>query len=382
VSGRSWARAAGALFTLTAGSVFGGALGVTGACDPGAACDAYAQTRARCPKHKDFKPNPDLFRAVCEAGAAVNPAVAHEVQCADGGEVGCEAFWRCVRHHEEARRAAEVTRAAGASRWDTVRLGCEDPSAPPTPGGPLADACQGAYGALAHVHEKELRATRDALFPAPPAPSVPTKAGGTPQPKPPREDELKARCDEERALARLLTPPQRTRLEGLCEQVMDAGVARRAVDDAETNLRGHKRYIPSSCRRASARLRTRDAHGARDLDGWRERAARAVAKACYVELGEAILTAELEKKRAGKGVCGHAAREVLRAVDEMHLRGPALDRAVARIRGRCAPPPTPGAREGEPPKELSPPKRPAAPGRRGTGRSRPRARGRAASPPR
>ena len=359
------------------------------ACDAGPSCESYAKTRARCPREPGPAPNAALYRAVCRASAAVNPAVAREVACAGHGQRPCDTFWRCVHEGQERQRAAEVSHAAARQRWDDMRLACEDPVAPPSPNGELAAACAAAYGALAQAHEEELRATRDAIFPAGPTSTEASKTNpGVPH-KLPREDELKARCAAEAALAARLTPAQGDRLSGLCQQALDALAARRAVDDAETNLAGHKRYVPASCRRASARLRAGDAP---DADGWRAQALQRVTATCYVSLGEAILSAEQAKPRGSGGTCGHATREILRAVDDFGLRSPALDRAAARVRARCTAPKTkagrrPGDKRGPSPRKTRPPRlsRPKPPGaraRRGTARSGPTRPSRGASPPR
>lgn len=362
------------------------ALLASSGCAGGPSCDTYAATRARCPGAPGRAPSAALYEAVCETGAAVNPAVAHEVACAGDGRQGCDTFWRCVHQQEEAERAAEVSAAGAAGRWDYVRLVCEDPTAAPTAGGPLMAACRESYATLAQAREADLRRTRDRLFPADLHAHQPSDAAAPHtaphKSAPPSEDALKQRCAEEDLLAVRLAPGEAARLEALCQQVQDALAARRAEGDAATNLKGHKRYIPASCRRAAARLKASDAP---DVDGWRERAHQRVAKACYVELGAAILEAELAKPHGARGSCGHATREVLRAVDDLGLRAPSMDRAVARVRRRCAPPGAPhpkGEVGATRPARVSPPRRRDAPSLRGSARSRPTRPGRAPSRPR
>lgn len=216
----------------------------------------------------------------------------------------CEEYTACINALSDARYAAKIRKQieaalASGEKMDEVLQTCrfsgvEDPE--------ITKLCGELFTRALDTATRDLEGIRD------------------------RGENPESRCFDVILVAEKVSPEAKTRMKALCDEVDAARSARTAITEARKNLDARTLEVPYQCGIAVEDLE-------RVGNDWARARLAEVTKACYLELGGAILPAVVPGMQLN---CDYQVDQIYKAVKKYNLKDATVDPWIEKATAKCS----------------------------------------------
>lgn len=225
-----------------------------------------------------------------------------ELECVN--KASCEEYTSCINALSDARYASKIRKQIEAAlqsgeKMDEVLQTCrfsgvEDAT--------ITKLCGELFTRALDTATKDLEGIRD--------------KGENPESK----------CFDVILIAEKVSPAAKTKLKALCDEVDAARSAKTAITEARKNIDARTMEVPYQCGIAVEDLE-------RVGNDWARAKLQDVTKACYVELGAAILPAVVPGMQLN---CDYQVDQIYKVVKKYNLKDPAVDPWIEKATPKCS----------------------------------------------
>lgn len=219
-------------------------------------------------------------------------------------KASCEDYTACINALSDARYAAKIRKQieaalASGERMDEVLQTCrfsgaEDPT--------ITRLCGDLFGRALATATTELEATRD------------------------KGENPGSKCFDVLLIAEKVSPEAKAKIKALCNEVDAARSAQTAIVEARKNVEGKTLEVPYQCGIAVEDLE-------RVGNDWARGKLVDVTRACYVELGAAILPATVPGMQLN---CDYQVDQIYKVVKKYNLKDAAIDPWIEKATAKCS----------------------------------------------